>query len=250
MKLAGKIAGRYTFLDMFIVKFADLYTVKLAPLIALLAGLWYAGDKRARTAAVCAVTSMVVAIAIGRLMQDILPMRVRPIHSGNPWYVLPIGADQDVLEDWSSLPSDHAIMLFALATSIWLYSRRLGLLFYGWSVLFGCLPRMYAGYHYASDVIVGALIGVVVALCVERFAPVGKLAGTVERLGSRNSFLFAAAVFGLLFQFATMFSEIRVAGSSLLRIVRHGRPHIGAGHGASHIEPLPADNVLPKSTSE
>jgi membrane-associated phospholipid phosphatase len=228
IRLTGQIAGRYGLLDKFIVKFTDLHTVKLVPLMAILAGLLYSENKRARTTVILAVISMFAAVGVGRLIQDFSPMRLRPLHSGNPEFVFPIGTDLKTLEHWSSFPSDHAALVFALSTTVWLYSRRLGILFYVWSVLFVCLPRIYSGYHYASDVIAGALVGIIVAFCAERLAPAGKLTEKVERLSYRNSSFLAAVAFVILFEFATMFDDIRMTGAYLLRLGKNGGSQIGA----------------------
>ena len=62
----------------------------------------------------------------------------------------------------SSFPSNAAGVGFAVATAVFLRYRRIGLSLYALAFLWG-FGRVYAGVHYPSDVIVGALIGVAAA---------------------------------------------------------------------------------------
>lgn len=59
------------------------------------------------------------------------------------------------LEDWSSFPSDHAAYLSALAFGLAYISRRLTVPIVLYTAGWICLPRLYLGVHYATDIIVG-----------------------------------------------------------------------------------------------
>jgi len=65
----------------------------------------------------------------------------------------------------ASFPSGHATVFFALATAIYLYNKRVGVFFYLAAVIIAT-SRVLVGVHYSIDVILGALIGIVVALSV------------------------------------------------------------------------------------
>lgn len=65
----------------------------------------------------------------------------------------------------ASFPSDHAAVSFAFATSIFSYNPKLGVLAYLFALLIS-ISRIFAGLHYPSDIIVGALIGILVSLAV------------------------------------------------------------------------------------
>lgn len=68
-----------------------------------------------------------------------------------------------VSESWySSFPSGHATLFFALATAIYLYDKRAGAVFFVLAVIIA-LSRIVAGVHYPGDILAGAVIGVVVA---------------------------------------------------------------------------------------
>jgi undecaprenyl-diphosphatase len=65
----------------------------------------------------------------------------------------------------SSFPSDHATFAFAVAVSIALVFRRIGIVALIVAVLIG-FSRIYVGEHYFSDVVVGSLIGTAAAFAV------------------------------------------------------------------------------------
>jgi PAP2 superfamily len=85
-------------------------------------------------------------------------------------FQLPYGMNSDVLEGWSSFPSDHAAFFFALSVVFFFICRRAGVFAIAYSALVVCLPRAYLGIHYPTDLIAGALLGIGVA-CLTRIAP-------------------------------------------------------------------------------
>lgn len=62
----------------------------------------------------------------------------------------------------SSFPANPAVVAFAMASGAWRGSWKVGALIYGLAVLWG-LSRTYAGVFYPSDVMAGAVIGVVIS---------------------------------------------------------------------------------------
>jgi len=64
-----------------------------------------------------------------------------------------------------SFPSGHAAVFFALGTILWFYNKKAGLLFLlGATVL--SLARVFAFLHWPSDILAGAVIGIVSAILV------------------------------------------------------------------------------------
>ena len=58
-----------------------------------------------------------------------------------------------------SFPSGHAAFYFALATVVFYKDQTAGVLFFLGAFII-CLGRVFAGIHWPSDILVGALIGV------------------------------------------------------------------------------------------
>ena len=64
-----------------------------------------------------------------------------------------------------SFPAHPAAASFGMASGVWQGSRKMGVFVYGLAALWG-LSRIFAGVFYPSDVVVGALIGVVMGYLV------------------------------------------------------------------------------------
>ncbi|OAB38306.1 undecaprenyl-diphosphatase [Paenibacillus macquariensis subsp. defensor] len=65
----------------------------------------------------------------------------------------------------ASFPSDHSIGAFVIATGIWLFRKKEGII---WLVLAGLVSfsRIWNGVHYPTDVLMGSFIGVVSAIMI------------------------------------------------------------------------------------
>lgn len=98
-------------------------------------------------------------LIVTRLMAATLPFRRRPLYDSALHLHRAFTFDSNTLETWSSFPSDHAVLFFALSMGVLLVSRKLGLFLFAYSIFFVCLPRVFLGIHYPSDILAGALLG-------------------------------------------------------------------------------------------
>jgi undecaprenyl-diphosphatase len=123
-----------------------------------------AGDHQ-RTGFVFAVrwiSGLFIALVVARFMQNLVPSHLRPISEPGLGLTAYKTSDMAYFARLYSFPSDHAIMFFGLATAIFTRSRRIGVCAFLWAAFIICLPRVYFGYHYPSDIFAGAILGVAI----------------------------------------------------------------------------------------
>uniref|UniRef100_E1TJ64 Phosphoesterase PA-phosphatase related protein n=1 Tax=Burkholderia sp. (strain CCGE1003) TaxID=640512 RepID=E1TJ64_BURSG len=208
------------FLTHTIEAIADLYTFKGLLLIPLLWCMWFHSDERSawrREMVIATILSGVLALFIGRALTHWLPFRVRPVYSSelNLQFATSVSKDA-LLTSWSSFPSDHAMLWMAIATGIFLVWRRIGLLALAYTVLFICVPRAYLGFHYPTDLIVGAAIGIVITYAMTREAVRARTSAVFLRWVERYPGPSAMLAFVLCLELVTQFDELRKLASSVL----------------------------------
>lgn len=153
--------------------------------------------------------SSFVSLVVARLLAISLPFRARPFLNAGLHFVKPFGMTDEGLETWSSFPSDHAVLFFSLATSIFLLSRKSGIVAYLYAFFAVCFPRMYFGLHYPTDILFGALLGIVLTLAFTNKRIMYPLVQRVFSFSSRYSGLFYVLFSLWLFQIGTSFGEAR-----------------------------------------
>ncbi len=94
-----------------------------------------------------------IAMFIARMLQLTLPQRDRPFATqGNDY------ADAYSV-GMSAFPSDHAVLMTAIATAIFIRNRVIGVIAFGWTVAAILAPRVYLGLHHPTDILAGMVIG-------------------------------------------------------------------------------------------
>lgn len=155
--------GRYGALDSFLGLAEGVY-VKALPFMLAIWVLWFfPRAHQERTAAREVLTAVLLSalpiIAITRALANYLPYSARPLHSEGVFVNLRADQSRIDLDGWSSMPSDHASLFIGLAVGILFVDRRFGALALFWAVFVVCLPRIVGGFHWPSDIFVGALCG-------------------------------------------------------------------------------------------
>ena len=153
--LFNNVTGLSPLLDEVIVFLAsDLAYVLPIILLALVFSSQYSRREKWELLLVAFLSSIVARVGVAELIRSFY-------HRPRPFSVLPI---HQLLTDTAwSFPSGHATFFFALATAVYLYNRKWGI---GFFIAAGIMAvsRVIAGVHYPSDIIGGALIGILVAL--------------------------------------------------------------------------------------
>jgi undecaprenyl-diphosphatase len=200
---------------------ADLYTFKGLVLIPVLLWMWFQqGERREwrREMVLATLLSGLVSLFVGRLLTHLLPFRVRPIYSTELHLRFAGSNIKDaLLTSWSSFPSDHAILWMAIATGIFLVWRGIGVLAILYTVLFICVPRAYLGYHYPTDLLVGATVGIGITYVMTRDAVRVRYATPALRQIERHPGPSAMLAFILCLELVTQFDELRKLASGVLQ---------------------------------
>lgn len=140
----------------------------------------------------------------------VLPFRTRPLATPFLAFHLPVGGSGALdYVNWSSFPSDHAAMFFGLATGILLVWRTAGLVAMVWAALVVCLPRLYLGEHWPSDILAGALLGILSTLIVRIPAVRQTIQRLVQTWYEKQPHTLFALLFIWSFEATNLFSDIR-----------------------------------------
>lgn len=225
-------AGRSYAFDRAVVSLTNMHLVKTAPLIAAFCWYWFNPEKRhggsddpnlrhnRHFLIFSGLAAAVLACGLSRLIQNVMWERPRPINDPTLGAIRPLGLGEDYLANYSSFPSDNAAMTFALATGLFLIARGPGIAAFLWALLVACLPRVFAGFHYPSDILGGAALGIAVTVLVTRRTWLRRPYEWAIGLHDRRPGLFYAAGFIAAYQMTTFFGDLRELGEKTAIFLR------------------------------
>jgi len=221
----NQFANRSWLFDWLMVRWSDSDLLKGAVVMCL---AWWAAFDRGERDGVRKphqiLTGMLFAasasVAAARILAWVLPFRERPLRIPALHFHLPYSMDQGTLPGWSSFPSDHAVLFIALAVSILFVSRPLGWTSLIYAGTFICLPRLYLGIHWPTDILAGAALGVGFAYLTKLPALSNAVDVWTSRWHRERPGLLYALLFFLSYQVATLFRETRLVLPALWKLMR------------------------------
>ena len=209
----NSLAGRSAFFDQIMI-YAANSNFKGWLFLSVLLWHWFrngdpAAVRKTRDHIVCTAAAGICAIIVARALALSLPFRVRPRFAPEVHFHVPATWPTSGLIDWSSFPSDHAVLFAALAMGLVFISRRLGILAFVYITLLIGFPRIYTGAHYPTDVLVGLLLGAAIGYvfnCTPIREPLGRISMRFEHSAPE---IFYPAMFISGYQLATLFNGVR-----------------------------------------
>jgi undecaprenyl-diphosphatase len=221
---ANQFAGRSIILDKFMYDILDTVLLNGGVFVAAYWWLWFEADEsgvqaRRRNVVVAVLAVIGVAGAL-KLLKILLPFRHNPLNSPDLGLRLPFHVDPTSLSDVSSFPSGHAALFFALSVPLWMRSRWLGAAATVWTLLAICLPLLYLGDHWPSDIVAGAVIGVALMLLLWR--PIGAtgLPDRVLRFSQSHPPAFYAIAWLVALEIAVRFDGVQAYVTGAARLAR------------------------------
>jgi undecaprenyl-diphosphatase len=217
----NQFAGHSHAFDAVMVLFSESHFLKGGAVMAMFWYLWFRGkedhDLRREVLLVNLLSCIVVIIA-ARTLATFLPFRERPLQTSDLGFRLPLTMNSNTLIHWSSFPSDHAAMFFASATGLWFVDRRWGVLAGVYVLFVICLPRIYVGLHYPTDILAGAILGAGIAALAEVIIGRHWRGQWFTFWWSRRRPVLYALLFLLCYQIATLFDDIRLISGLLMSL--------------------------------
>ena len=151
-----------------IYAFVSNKLLTIAPIIALLWWYWFKDideERRNRKVVISTILGCIIVALMFFAVQEIgllFQYRLTPVCNEAVNFQIPAGIDPQIYKSCTdahtSFPSGHAALLFSISFGIVYISRLMGGLCLIYSLII-CLPRIYFGLHYSSDIIGGIFLG-------------------------------------------------------------------------------------------
>ena len=171
--------------------------------------LWFRNsDARNRVRLLIGVATAVAAALLSRAIQCSLPFHARPLY--NPALDLKWASQipPGTLSHWSSFPSDHATICFALATVIFLHHRKIGALALMWTAIL-CTCRIALGFHYAGDIAAGAALGIFAVALSQRIPVTVRASALLSRISEQHQAVFYFVAFFMSYELSVFYTDFQ-----------------------------------------
>jgi undecaprenyl-diphosphatase len=223
LSLINQFAGRSFIFDKVVVLISNSDLLKGAVILAIVWGIWFENQdaRRKREILLATMIACFPALVITQILAKTI-YRPRPLNDAGLLSRVPYGIHAAEWAQHSSFPSDHAVLFFALAMGIFLASRRFGWFAFVYVSLFICLPRIYLGEHYPTDILAGAIIGIALVSLASLPSVRKPLTGWALRWMDSRPSQFYSFSFLVTYLIAELFDPALTIVSF---IIRKGYPH-------------------------
>lgn len=129
--------------------------------------LWFIDGRVKKEQAIHAFAAVLLAWVIAEMLKSLLPS-VRPFLMNGK---LPLTI---TFPSNNAFPSSHTAIAFSLAATLWLHNKKLGIVYLALAFLVA-IGRVFANVHYILDVVIGSMIGIIVAVVIDKLHLFGLL---------------------------------------------------------------------------
>lgn len=149
-QLINQFAGRFLWLDNLAIFFAKYFEFFLIFILVLFLAKDY--KKYWKMIVQAAASAILARLVIVEFIRRFWP-RTRPFVENN------VNLLFNYNPETASFPSGHAAFYFAIATVVYFYNKKAGILFFISAFLIS-LARIFVGIHWPSDILAGTLVGI------------------------------------------------------------------------------------------
>jgi undecaprenyl-diphosphatase len=159
-RLLYGLSNHSSWTDSIIIGISEYFPIVLVFMIACaLLGEWVYGKKKKAYGYLISLVSGVLSLFVAQIIHYVY-------HHSRPFVTLKL---IPLFEETSySFPSSHAIFLFSVSMGVYLVSKKFGQVLFILSSIV-CLGRVIAGVHYPSDILGGALLGVLISYIIFKY---------------------------------------------------------------------------------
>lgn len=213
----NSFANRHPHLDVLITHMQHDNLVKGGVLLAVFWFFWFQNESESNRNAtqekiVAGFIAMIVGLFLARTLTHLLPFRVRPFSNPELHFVIPAwDGNLPLAPNWSAFPSDHAVVWFSIAATIYLINESIGWMTLAYVSLLG-LGRIYEGYHHPTDILAGAALGIALVLLLNLNRFQSRFISPIVSWSKARPSWFYATAFLATYEISNMFNEVRAIG--------------------------------------
>ncbi len=226
------LSGRSVVFDQLMIALSSNHFAKGGVIMAILWGVWFTSGGHetiynVRAAILAAFFGSGLALILVRVLVHLLPFRSRPRYALIDTFAWPAVGSEALasVPMTNSFPSDHAALFSGLVCGLFFISRRFGYITTLYVLVIILWPRLYLGFHYPTDILAGALLGMVGTVTVtylsNRYSGPRRLFVSLLRAEECYRFPFYACFFLISFEVGEIFDGSRALGSFAAGLLVH-----------------------------